>query len=446
MSQKTSRNSKQIPNGINGKPRQKKTKARRTAVPRGIIIAVSICSLAICLVLIFSYGISNLGGTPEWKTCRIVPEYERFMGQVVISFAIRDKTLGLHLELLKRLPDYTEIVLLLPKIGLQAIAAELKNQPFSKRTRLVTFDTERKNNAHFYFIFPEREKLMDSGPVEDKAIPQGTLWVQDLFKVATKPNGQTVLLVSDIYKWFISYDADPSLKIVSDISYLGSLSSIGVEIKKLPLAFNGGNILVDEFGGRRIVICGGDLFRRTQTVWKSTRDSTPTDAQITDMLKEFLNADEVVVVSRANVQPSLMFHLDQAMIFLPNGVAGITHVVGKRPDAMPDAEELKKVDYFLSELRSVLLRLGYRLVNIETSVHNVLNYQYYVNAVPYVDAGTGQTTLLMPVFPSAHTQFEKELVKKNTAAFESLGYKVVHVPSNADKFNGGIHCLVNVLR
>lgn len=444
MTLRTNIESKSIPKGFNDKRRLKVTKAHRTGVSPGIIIGVFVCSLVIGLVLVFSYA--NINGTREWKSYRIVPEYERFMGQVVISFAIRDKTLGLQLEFLNRLPDYTEIILLLPKSGLQAIAAELKNQPFSKRTRLVTFDTERKKNAHFYFVFPEREKLMDSGPVEGKAIPQGTLWVQDLFKVATKPNGQTVLLVSDIYKWFISYDADPSLKVISDISYVGSLSSIGAEIKRLPLAFNGGNILTDEFGGRRIVICGGDLFRRTQTVWKGTRDSTPTDAQITEMLKKFLNADEVVVISREQVQPSLMFHLDQAMIFLPNGVAGITHIVGRHPEATPDADEVKEVDHFLSELRSVLLRLGYKLVNIDTSIHNVLNHQYYVNAIPYIDAKTGQRTLLMPVFSSNETQFERKLVKKNTATFESLGYKVVHVPSEADKLNGGIHCLVNVLR
>jgi agmatine/peptidylarginine deiminase len=444
MTLRTNIESKSIPKGFNDKRRLKVTKAHRTGVSPGIIIGVFVCSLVICLVVIFSYA--NINGTREWKAYRIVPEYERFMKQVVISLAIRDKTLALHLELLKLLPDYTEIVMLLPKGSLQPIAAELKNQLFGNRTRLVAFNTERKDKTHFYFLFPEREKLMDSGDVDGTAMPQGTLWAQDLFKVATKPNGRTVLLVSDIYKWFNSYDAGSSLKVISDNSYVGYLSSIGAEIKKLPLVFNGGNVLVDEFGGKRIVICAGDVFRRTETVWKSTRNSTPTNFQITNMLKEFLNADEVVVVSWAKVQPSLLFHMDQAMIFLPNGVAGITHIVGRHPEATPDADEVKEVDHFLSELRSVLLRLGYKLVNIDTSIHNVLNHQYYVNAIPYIDAKTGQRTLLMPVFSSNETQFEKELVKKNTATFESLGYKVVHVPSEADKLNGGIHCLVNVLR
>ncbi len=174
-------------------------------------------------------------------------------------------------------------------------------------------------------------------------------------------------------------------------------------------------------------------------------DSVPTKLQIKNMLKRFFYADEVVVVGLSKIQPSLMFHMDQAMIFLPNGVVGITHVVGKLPDAGSKADELKEVVLFLSELRSALLHLGYKLANIDTSVHNILNRQFYVNAIPYIDSKTGQKVLLMPVFPSNQTTFEKELVKKNTATFESLGYKVVQVSTKADKLNGGIHCLINVL-
>jgi len=51
----------------------------------------------------------------------------------------------------------------------------------------------------------------------------------------------------------------------------------------------------------------------------------------------------------------------------------------------------------------------------------------------------------MPVFPSTQTDFEAKLVKMNVTAFESLGYNVVQVPTQADRINGGVHCLVNVL-
>lgn len=51
----------------------------------------------------------------------------------------------------------------------------------------------------------------------------------------------------------------------------------------------------------------------------------------------------------------------------------------------------------------------------------------------------------MPVFPDARTDLDRKLVERNAAAFESLGYRVVHVPTRADVLKGGIHCLVNVL-
>ncbi len=71
-------------------------------------------------------------------------------------------------------------------------------------------------------------------------------------------------------------------------------------------------------------------------------------------------------------------------------------------------------------------------------------YQNHVNAIPYVDAQTGQKTVLMPVFPEL-TEFEIELEKKNIASFEALGYRVVTVPTKTDEIMGGIHCLTNVL-
>ena len=84
-------------------------------------------------------------------------------------------------------------------------------------------------------------------------------------------------------------------------------------------------------------------------------------------------------------------------------------------------------------------------MNIDTSVRNLVNHQHYVNAIPYIDAETGQRTLLMPIFPSTQTHLEKELVKKNTAIFKSLGYQVVHIPTESYNINGVIHCLVNLL-
>lgn len=378
---------------------------------------------------------------------RITPEYKRTMKRIVISLAKRDITLNHHHELLVRLPEYTKIILLVPESNFKLIKAELQNRPYRKRVEFVLYNEKQVKDAVFYLLFPEKDKLIQ---VETKGYhttyQQGTLWAQDLFEVAMKPDGQIILLISDVYKWFNMQGDKKSLKVVSDNSYLARLITVGMEVRKLPVTFDGGNILVDELNAKRIVICGGNVLRNTRTVWKSTREATPTNSQIITMIKKFMCVDEVIIVGKSIPQPSsLMFHLDQAMIFLENGIVGVTNVVGKYSNTAHKADEIEEVERFLSELRLDLMDLGYKIVNIDTSVRNLVNHQHYVNAIPYIDAETGQRTLLMPIFSSTQTHFEKELVKKNTAIFKSLGYQVVHIPTESYNINGGIHCLVNVL-
>lgn len=407
------------------------------------ILPLGIAGGAIVFLLtIFHYGFSHIIDNTFSRPYRIVPEYERRLEKIVVSLGTKDKNLDLHADLLQHLPGYTEIILLLPENSIQSIMEIIKNQPYFQRTKLIGFNSSRFNSGHAYLIFPERDKLVDTGLIEK--IPRGSFWAQDLFKVATKQDGQILLLISDVHKWFIS-DKDSPLKVVSDNFFLGSLSKAGMEIKRLPFTFKGGNILIDEFKNRKVAICGGDMFRLTRTVWKSSRDSVPTDAQIVKMVKKAFNVDEVLVVGKERVQPSLMFHLDQAMVFLSNGVVAITNIVGKTNHNSSITQEVKAVEVFLSELKAKLTGLGYKLVNIDTSTHNVLNYQFYVNGIPYADSVTGQKTFLMPIYPSSQTEYEKELIGKNTEILERLGYSVIHVPSNANKFYGGIHCLANVI-
>ncbi len=377
----------------------------------------------------------------------ITPEYNRTLKKILISLPVRGASLKYHHEFLSRLPGYTEIILFSPESNLNLIKKELKNRPYSKMVRFVLYDTMPRKGARFYLLFPEKEKLVQVDNDDHVPYPEGTFWAQDLFEVATKPGGQTLLLTSDVYKWFLSYGDKQSSRVINDNGYLASLSSLDIEVQRLPVTFDGGNILVDEFNGKRIAFCGGNVLRCTRTVWRSTLETNPTDPQIITMLKESLNADELVIVGEAKVQPlSLMFHLDQAMIILQSGVVGITNIVGELPRTTAEIHEIKEVEQFLAELRSTLLGLGYRIVDIDTSVRNILNHQQYVNAVPYINRETNEKTLFMPVFPSTQTDFEKELVKKNTDSLESLGFTVVHIPTSSDNINGGIHCLVNVLK
>ncbi len=403
-------------------------------------------SVLICLILYFYHGVASFDQSKSNSSYHIVPEYDRLMKRVLISLAVGDTSLESQHNILINLPEYTQILLLLPQNRIPIIENELKKQPYGQRTQLIGYETQNVNGHRVYLLFSEKNKLIYGDMSKDRIVPTGSKWVQDLFEVATKSNGDLILLVSDIHKWFDSYGKKESMKVISDNIYLNSLSSAGLEIKRLPITFEGGNIMVDAYKGKRILFYGGDIIRNTQTVWKSTQESIPSGDEINDMMRNLMGADHAVAVGKAKIQPpSLMFHLDQAMVFLANGIIGVTKIVGKPEKEASVPDEIKAVEEFLSELRLVLLRIGYQLVDIDTSVNNILNHQYYVNAIPYVDSITGRRTILVPIFSSHQTKLEEQLEMKNTAVFESLGYKVIHVRTNADAINGGIHCLINVL-
>lgn len=199
------------------------------------------------------YAVARINTNHTQKPYRVIPEYNRFLKKVVFSLATGDTSLKLQHDILVNLPDYTQIFILLPQSSLPAIEAELKKQPYSQRTKLFPFSTKTVVKDRVYMLFSEKDKLVYADNMNSRPVPSGTKWTQDLFEVAVKPDGQIVLLISDIHKWFNSHGDKASLKIVSDNVYLNALSSAGVETQKLPLVFDGGNILIDEFLGKRIV-------------------------------------------------------------------------------------------------------------------------------------------------------------------------------------------------
>lgn len=380
------------------------------------------------------------------RLCSVTPEYDRTMKQVVVTLAKSDTTLGLHHEILLRLPPYARIICLLDQTNLEAVKIELKDKPYGDRVELVPYDGKAETGGRYYFLFAERDKLVQIRAGDGHRLSrQGSHWAQDLFEVTVAPAGELVLLTSEVHKYYSTVGAKSALQVVRDNVHLARLGSIGVEVQPLPIAFMGGNLLVDVMGGKPIAFCGGDVLRTTRTVHRTVFDSEPTTAEITGFIRAILNVESVVIIGRERPQPRQVFHLDQAMTLLHDGVAAITRVVAEESGTLPDHDDIKQVQRFLTELRSVLQALGYRLINIDTSVRNIMSCAHYVNTIPYVDAQTGQRTILFPTFPASETDFEKQLVDRNTASLESLGYRVVRVPTTANELRGGIHCLVNIL-
>ena len=100
---------------------------------------------------------------------------------------------------------------------------------------------------------------------------------------------------------------------------------------------------------------------------------------------------------------------------------------------------------FLSETHDLLIFLGFEVFDVDMTVHNALNYEEYVNAIPYTNITTGHKEILMPSFNSSQTTNENEVRNKNIALFRSLGYDVILVPVMTTELHGGIHCLINVI-
>lgn len=372
----------------------------------------------------------------------LVPEYDRFLKKVVMSLSVKDTGLEAHLELINAFPEYTQIFVLLPDSSFSAVSEELRLEPSGARTTLIPFPTEHKKKMQTYLVFPEKDKLVQ-GTAEHVVFPFGSSWTQDLFEVADRPDGTRVLLISDTHKWFASFGSSSNLNVVSDNSYLYLLSETGAAVERLELTFSGGNIMNDRIGDTSIVFYGGDVLRKTRLVWKSTKGSkAPANSKIAAMLKKATNADQVVVIGQ-EVQPALLFHLDQAMLPLPGGIMAVTNIVGELPAAGMAAQEIREVAIFLAQVREAALKRGYRLVDVDTSVANLLQHQYYINAIPFINAVDGQRTILMPFF--ADELVLDELAVKNKELFESLGFRVIPIHSDAYTRNGGIHCLVNVI-
>lgn len=417
------------------------------------LIIILLLGVAACASLIGYMSVADnqlqamIPGGERSGEFRLEPEYKRQLRRVVVSLAMRDTSLSRHHQILSNLPDYTRILMLLPEDNRDLIRSQLTEASYRDRVEFVPYKATSLNDSRLWLLFGESEELVQVDL--DDSQPEtfdGSMWAQDLFEVMTDSSDQVLLVQPLVHKWFYRSNSGPSPSITRDNLYVEALRQVGFATVTTPLSFYGGNILVDETDdGQRIAFCGSDVLTATGTVWNSFSDRERTVSKIIGDLKSALNVDQVIVPDPDNGQPCLMYHLDQAMLLLPDMVVAIPRLVGSLPEKSDEAGKIMDVKRFLTELRILMQRLGYRLVEIETSVQDVLNYRHSVNAIPYVDAQTDRKSLLMPVFISGEEDLEAGLIAGNRARLESLGYEVVFVPTNADELRGGIHCIVNVI-
>jgi hypothetical protein len=384
----------------------------------------------------------------DLANCSGVAEYQHSLKKVVLSLSIGDTSLALQHSIMSYLPEYTEILLLTPDVLVDWVTREVEGKPYSSRCRIVPFETVKITDGRFFLVRPEKRQLVQlDAEGSDRARYSSTQWAQDLFEVMKRPGGETVLQISEVYKYYSSVAEKKNASVVADNGYLKEISVFDSEVVRGPLVFQGGNILYSEAMGRRTVFCGGDVLNKTRMVWGSLLGEELPDSRILEMIETIFDADEVIVASidaGDRRQPELLYHLDQAMIPLDGGVVGLARLVHETSAEHEEDAEEEQVLQYLEALRKKLSSSGFKIIDIDIAANNLKRYQHYVNAIPFVDLTTQQKTLLMPVF-SEQSDFEQEIVKRNIETFEAAGYKVIPVPTEADKGKGGIHCLVNVI-
>lgn len=394
----------------------------------------------IALAALLTAALSTAGWSVNRRVYYIEPEYERKLERVVLSLPTGMKGLSYHRSIMESLPDYTEILMLLPQNKVDVISRDMAGLDQRGRIRLIPFGSRRLKDTSAY-VLSSREQILKSVR-KDLSLPSGSIWAQDLFEVVRDEAGMTSILTPSIHKWFVKTGKTWEPDVLSDNEYVSKLLPLDFQTEKMPLTFKGGNVLIDNYMGRRIAFCGGDIIRDTILVSERTLGMTVTPDEVVEQLRHYLRVDDVVVVGEGN-QPRRMFHLDQAMVLFPHGVAGVTRIVGNEEDLYNS--EVYMVNELLTELRAKLTELGYRIVDIDATVDDVLNYRYYVNGVPYINKKANRREFLIPHFNSSGEKGNREVYERNVSAIEALGYRVIPVHTHANKRHGGIHCMVNVI-
>ncbi len=396
-------------------------------------------SLGLFVLLPVSFSTSAISSLD--RSFRIEPEYERKLEIVVLSLEVSTKDLSLHEGILRSLPEYSKVLMLLPDKRVLDIGRQLEAMGLSRKVSLIPFSTRVVGKENAYSLNTRNSELRKLS--KGRQLPRGSVWAQDLFEVARATDGTLTIIAPFIHKWFVKSGTKWGPGLESDNVFVEALGSGGIEFNKLPLVFKGGNVLVDEFRGQSIAFVGGDVIRDTLLVLGDAIGRKATEAEVVEWLRLCLRVDRVKVIGRHTSQPEKMFHLDQAMVLLPGGKVAVTRIVDYEMGFA--GREVDEVHWLLGELRMELRGLGYTIVDIKATVEDVEDFRYYVNGVPYVNKSTGRREYLMPLFAGSLQGANAEVFRSNVSAFESLGYKVIPVPTNANKRNGGIHCMVNVI-
>lgn len=388
---------------------------------------------------------------PCWKalkSCDYRPEYNRTLNEVLISISELEEDLSLQHDLLTTLPAYTRIYFLLPETRLAGLRKWLEGKAYADRIQFVTYDPGRLIGAQLQILFRDYDKLKEVNLDKQGFAPvyPGSLWAQDLCKVVGRNEKGPICVIPCIHKYFSALPAKQQEILTPDNECLFALEHIGIDVMRVPLVFKGGNLIIDKIGEDKILMLGSDILRTTAAVGHKVGRDIDRESLL-QTARDTFNVKHLIVLGGKQPQPELMYHLDQALLPLKEGVIGVAKIIGDKTGVKDsDLKRIAEVDRFLTELREPLENKGYQIADLYQSVEDLLAGRHPANSIPYINRETKQRTLLHPRYISDDSSKVTEMLrKKNIKSFKELGYKVIEVDSRANQQRGGPHCLLNVL-
>ncbi len=395
------------------------------------------------------------------------PEYAQTLDSITLYYTGKEAA-GTQIEILKALPQYTKIKLFIGNDEQREYLQEvLPPDVFSRIT------------------FLKAPKGQDF-----------SVWAQDY----TEGDNKVQILP-------LTYLGGGSRKtpLMPENEFIFELEKTGVEIRRVPVEFAGGNIFIAVDGnGKKILLNGADDFIYTSETYKELGKPI-SEQEYRDILKKAFNVDDVVMIGRRDEggallrQEPLMFHIDQSMIPISDGLVAMPRI--ELPQSYPAQEEIynewknsvmnlakkylieveivegkavykvpdswgirqenelhyqqRKIDwkyseamkiYFIKEemeaYRDTMRERGFQIIDLLVTQSNLNNFQAYTNGIVYMDKETGQKSIIMPIFPNEQGEYKMEGTNlKNKEAFEKAGFNVKVVPDKAFKYHGNIHCL-----
>jgi len=410
-----------------------------------IILTVSVI-IFLCHIPLFTLLADSLASSEyslSQKKYQVVPEYKRNLKRIVVSLKAGSSALDLHHKTAMSLPSYTKIYLLVSNDVYEEVRQSIEKTPYGNKTSVLMYDTEIKRGGILY--------LLDNAKgfaVKDIYVPIplqiGTYWMQDIFIPVIAADRSMKLVTPPFHMCLWSKDKFLKDDLSCDNDFINSLLVYGVQKYEIPVVFNGGNIRFGEISGKLIAFCGSDILINTSILREISPENAAIDSIFTELITDAFGVDEVIIIDKGIKQPYYMFHLDQAFLIVDDGVACVTRVVENTKEYLKHKAGIDTIEKYLEEVRKTLSNSGFKIIDIDTPVHNIVRQEYYVNAVPFIDAETGEKKILMPVF-EARIKSNTEILAENIKKLTSLGYQVIPVMIKENNLMGGLHCMVNVL-